>query len=374
MLDAPGQALKRELLEIFAAGADRPLPDDRFDAHATRIFAYQFEHNAPYAAYCRRRGVTPASVAGWRGIPAVPTVAFKEIVLLTGDASAAEAVFRTSGTTRGHERRGAHYLLDLELYERSLLPAFRAYVLPDGAQLPMLSLLPHADELPDSSLAYMLTVLVERLGAEGSDCFADAARGLDDGRLLESLHSYEANGRPVCLLGTSLSFLHLLDAIRGQDVKFRLAAGSRLMDTGGFKGAAREVEPSELRARYVEHLGIAPDHCINEYGMTELCSQLYESGLRSPGDATQGRKLAPPWLRTLAADPETLAPLTPGETGLLRHVDLANLSSVIAVQTEDVGYEVAGGCVLLGRAPGAAPRGCSIAADMLLEAAGHRTG
>ena len=59
-------------------------------------------------------------------------------------------------------------------------------------------------------------------------------------------------------------------------------------------------------------------------------------------------------------------PLPAGQTGYLRHVDLANRSSIIAIDTEDRGYAVEGGFVLLGRDETAPPRGCSLDAEDLL--------
>ena len=374
MLDAAGRALKSELLGIFARGVHEPLDDRSFDDLACRIFAYQFAHNVPYAAYCRRRNVLPDSVSGWRQIPAVPTIAFREVRLISGAAADVEAVFRTSGTTGGAERRGEHALLDASLYEGSLLPSFAAYVLPDGARLPVLSLVPPAAEAPDSSLAYMIDAVMRSYGAEGSSHFAHAASGLDAVRLIRTLRDAEAEARPVCLVGTSLAFVHLLDALRAARLHLKLPAGSRLMDTGGFKGARNDVEPEALRAAYEERLGVPPERCVNEYGMTELCSQMYDAALHGRAPLDPRRKHAPPWMRSLAADPETLQPLPPGETGILRHFDLANVFSVAAVQTEDLGSEAPGGCVLLGRAPGAAPRGCSIAADLMMTAGQHADG
>ena len=50
------------------------------------------------------------------------------------------------------------------------------------------------------------------------------------------------------------------------------------------------------------------------------------------------------------------------------HVDLANLNSVVAVQTEDMGVaHPGGGFTLLGRAPGAVLRGCSLTAEDLFD-------
>ena len=49
-----------------------------------------------------------------------------------------------------------------------------------------------------------------------------------------------------------------------------------------------------------------------------------------------------------------------GETGLIHVFDLANVYSVMAIQTEDLGIKRGDGFELVGRAMGAEPRGCSI--------------
>jgi hypothetical protein len=140
------------------------------------------------------------------------------------------------------------------------------------------------------------------------------------------------------------------------------------METGGFKGRARAVPRTELYGALSEALGIPEGRIVNEYGMTELLSQLYESHLRT-GDPASRRHVAPPWLGLQALDPETLVPREPGEPGLLSFFDLANVASVSAVLTEDVGRIHEDGTLALeGRSPGAEPRGCSLAMEDLLEA------
>lgn len=367
MLDPEGIAIRDTLIALFRGGAERPLEDDELDGHARRVFDYAFRHVPAYAGYCRARGVRDGTVAGWREIPAVPSAAFKELRLLAEGATA-EAVFRTSGTTRGPERRGEHHVADLSLYRASLRPTFRAFLLPDGAAPRFLSLVPPAAALPDSSLAFMIDDVLAEMGAPGSAAFADGS-GLDDGGLTRAAREAGAAGEPVLLLGTSAAFIHWLDALARDDRRLRLPAGSRLMDTGGFKGGGRSVAPAELRAAYADRLGLRPDACVNEYGMTEMLSQLYDTTLRegAPDDADPRPKAGPPWVRSVAVDPETLAPLPAGAAGLLRHVDLANLGSVPAIQTEDLGRVDERGRVRVeGRAAGAPPRGCSIAMDLLL--------
>lgn len=366
MLDPEGRTLRDRLLELFRRGADAPLPDAEFDAHARLLLDYAIRHVPAYAGYCRARGVEDGEVDGWRDVPAVPTAAFKELRLLA-DGAVAEAVFRTSGTTRGPERRGEHHVADLGLYRASLRPAFRAALLPDGAPLRFLSLMPPPSDLTDSSLAFMIGDVADAFGVSGSAAFA-GRDGLDRHGLEAAARAAIADGAPVLLLGTSAAFIHWLDALAADGERLRLPEGSRLMDTGGFKGKGRSVPAADLRAAYAERLGIPAGRCVNEYGMTEMLSQLYDTVLRDGAAGDDPRpKAPPPWVRSVAVDPDTLAPLGPGAAGILRHVDLANLGSIPAIQTEDLGRVGEDGRVIVeGRAAGAAPRGCSIAMDLLL--------
>ena len=346
--------LRAALLDVMRRGTRSVLSDTEFDFYALRVFAHQYEYNSPYRKYCDRRGRTPANVATWTDVPAVPTGAFKEVALVAGDPRDARLTFRTSGTTRGADKRGVHYILDPSVYEASLLPAFRAFVLADAERMRMLSLIAPADHAPDSSLSYMITVVMQQLGGPGSGFHANGD-GIDFGALNAAV---EQSAEPVCLLGTSLAYAHWMESLG--DKRFALPHGSRLMDTGGFKGESRTYTSDELRTRYESVLGIPRELCINEYGMTELCSQYYDS---------DGIKRGPPWVRARVVNPQDLRPVARGETGILQHFDLANLDSVSAIQTEDLARETAGGFILIGRAPGAVPRGCSIAMDMLLSSA-----
>lgn len=375
MRDVDGAELRADLAELFTAPFEGPHDDDAFNAIALRIFAWQYSRIPVYAAFCDRRDRAPARVQHWTQIPAVPTAAFKEVALVAGDAAAARAVFRTSGTTRGAEQRGTHYVLDTALYHESLVANFTACVLPDGASPLMVSLMPPATQLRDSSLAHMIDTLMQRLGATGSAHCAGVDNGIDHDRLETVLRNAENAGMAVCLLGTSFAYVHWLDHLQDAGVTFRLPPGSRLMDTGGYKGHGRQVAETELRGLYDQLLGIPDSHCVNEYGMTEMLSQFYDSSLRDAASGRTGsrRKLVPPWVRTRVVDPESLEPVAHGREGLLQHFDTANMNSLMAIQTEDVATADGDGFRLLGRAPGATPRGCSIAMDMLLDAAGERS-
>jgi hypothetical protein len=67
--------------------------------------------------------------------------------------------------------------------------------------------------------------------------------------------------------------------------------------------------------------------------MSELSSQAYDRKSGGSGDRIYH---LPPWARASVHSPETGAAVPEGETGLLRIVDLANVGSVTAIQTEDL--------------------------------------
>ena len=76
----------------------------------------------------------------------------------------------------------------------------------------------------------------------------------------------------------------------------------------------------------------------------------------------------PPWARVQIISPETGREVADGETGIIRVFDLANVFSVAAIQTEDLGIRRGNGFELIGRAQMAEPRGCSLMSHSALRA------
>jgi hypothetical protein len=70
--------------------------------------------------------------------------------------------------------------------------------------------------------------------------------------------------------------------------------------------------------------------------------------------------LFPSWARAKVISPETGHEVADGEKGLLRIFDLANVFSVMAIQTEDLVIRRGEHFELIGRAELAEPRGCSL--------------
>ena len=345
----------------------RPEPES-FERLALEVFRHQFEEIEPYRRYCEGRGVDPGAVRSVDEVPAVVNVAFKYVELAAeGAAGAAGApgamTFLTSGTTQGRERRGRHIVARPEIYRASAIAHLRTMLFTDARRMPILAMHPTAEVMPESSLSAMVTWCIDEFATR---TLAAASRDrVDVAAASAFLAECEARREPVCILGTTAAFVALFSRLHDAGVGLRLAAGSRMMDTGGVKGQAVPMQPAEAIARAGELLGIAPAMVINEYGMTELCSQLYDATAFncpsvSGADSGDRYKIAPPWMRVTARDPVTLRPLPDGETGLLTFFDLANVGSVSAVMTEDLGLVERGMVRVLGRTAGGEARGCAL--------------
>ena len=329
-----------------------------FERLALEVFAHQFECIPAYRRVCEQRGQTPTTVHDWRDIPPVPTLAFKHVEL---HCAPAERLFLTSGTSAGTEQRGRHMLPDLRLYRAAAVAGLRAFVFPDVDRLRIASLVPAASARPSSSLAQMIDWSIEDFGTADSVVCATAER-FDFAALADVLRQSERDGRPLCLMTTTGALIRFLDRSRDEAWAFRLPHGSRLMDTGGSKGAPRPLSRHGLLQAIWSCFAIPGYFVVNEYGMTELSSQYYDNVIRDryQGRVTHRAKAGPHWLRPRILDPASLREVAAGETGVLCHTDLANCGTAVAVLTEDLGRATADGFDLIGRVSGAEPRGCSL--------------
>jgi hypothetical protein len=329
------------LLSRAASCLGDNLTDEDFNALALDLHAFQRRWNRPYANWC---ATLPAPMA-WHEIPAVPQAMFKRFRLSCFPPKLTPVTFRTSGTTG--ETRGAHHFADTGLYETSILIAWLRLCRP---KLPALFLSQTPGEAPDSSLTFMFGVLAKH---------ATASATFDIHATAEQLDRISSAG-PCAIFGTALAFLSLFERLG--DRRLRLPPGSFAMETGGYKGSGRDIPKTRLYAMFDEFLGLPPDAVWNEYGMTELSSQAYTRGIGAP-------HCTPPCMRAVVMDPGTGNEVAVGDAGVLRLFDLANVGSVLAIQTADIAVRRREGFELLGRDPAAIPRGCSRRADELLRGA-----
>ncbi len=363
-------------------GAQFRYAENEFNQFALLLFALQFAHNAPYRQFCQSRQATPETIRHWSKIPAMPAAGFKELELTSLVAEQRNQVFYSSCTTGQMPSRHFHDAESLALYEASLLPWFEAHLIatrqpqvPNARSLPGICpsfsakemdcvfLTPSPADAPHSSLAHMFGTIRSRFGWHeavfGGQVGADGVWLLDLEKVFRTLTGAIAANRPVMLLGTAFNFVHLLDHLAQTNRRLRLPAGSCVLETGGYKGRSRTLPKSELHALISDQLAIPSTHIVCEYGMSELSSQAYDIAVGNPQNCERVFRF-PPWAWAQIISPETGREVAEGETGLIRIFDLANVRSVMAIQTEDLGVRRGNGFELLGRAEMAEPRGCSL--------------
>ena len=380
----------------------------------------------------------------------MPTAAFKEMEVTSLPESERRTVFHSSGTTKQKPSRHFHHAESLANYETSLLPWFARHLLPEqfltltlspsererknkpgrgdnfeptvrgetvqgdslspsdgervrvrvardfGIRIPatFIFLTPSPSLAPHSSLVHMFETVRREFGS-GDSRFtggvdAKGAWTLDLKKLLLVLRRATDADGPVIILGTAFNFARLLDHLAEANVSFHFPVGTRLLETGGYKGRSRAIPKHELYSLMTKHLGIPRSHIVSEYGMSELSSQGYDQAVPSFGfrgtnshSETLGAHTTeiadsqspianrqspmgprafhfPPWARAQIVSPETGREVREGETGLIRVFDLANVWSVMAIQTEDLGVRRGHGFELIGRAAQAVARGCSL--------------
>ena len=336
--------------------------DETFNALALKLFEYQFALNAPLRDFAKMRSKTPRTVTSWTDIPAIPITALKKCLLSCVTPNTSGRSFMTSGTTQSG-LRGQSYHPTLEVYDASMRCNFSSRVMQENARLQMGIIFPSSEALPNSSLAHYLQLAMTHFGTPESRGFI-TSDGIEFETLYAALRRAEKMGEPYALLGASFSLVHVMDDMKRRGLKFTLPQGSRILDTGGFKGQSRDLSLDAFYDGLSIAFGIPKSQCINMYGMTELSTQFYDCG----NAVSPSEKSGPHWIRTRVVNPLTGEVVKKGDVGVLAHTDLAHFNVAVSILTEDAGIETDDGFVLLGRAAGSDAQGCSLAVDEFLKA------
>ncbi|MEO7331040.1 MAG: acyl-protein synthetase, partial [Minicystis sp.] len=258
--------------QAFIGASLAGAPTEPFDALALSIARFQHDRVPALARLARARAVDLARAHEASSIPAVPCDVFR-LARIAAHAPAEDTlIFRTSGSTQGLDARGEHALRRTDTYARAALAWGKRLLFPDHARMRALILASLPSEQPDSSLGFMLDLFARTLGGPFSFHVREGA--LDAAAVAREANEARKSGEAAIVLATSFALVHLLEASAGLDL--RLPAGSRVMQTGGFKGRSREVAPDDLRREVSALFAVPETHVVSEYGMTELSSQLYE--------------------------------------------------------------------------------------------------
>jgi hypothetical protein len=354
--DAERRRLTEEVLGFIEAGVDAEVPE--FEGRCLRMFALQYETNRIFREFCDAKKVRPGDVQRWQDVPMVYNDVFKTHLVASFPLEKAVMACLTGGTTSLTQR--GRIFRD-EDGQRLVFAANRrmtgSYLFPDfaeGKRCRILILAPSPELAPSMGMAIGMDQTRRHFGTPDS-MFLLGKSGIDVTNLLKALRESEASGVPVALIGATSAYVYFFQACRRKKMRFRLPPGSRICDGGGYRGRFGVVTRDDYYAMVEEILGVPGSHCVNVLGEAETATNLFDDALRRKVQGLPPRQRTrpvPPWSRVLAMSIDGLRPLPDGEVGLLAHWDLANVPTVLAVITDNLGYTTDGGrgCEMVGRA------------------------
>ena len=351
------EELDREILAFIEKGVDYS-DEEWFNELALKQFLYQWSENDFYRNFCESQGITPEKVTHWLEIPAVPTEAFKKTIIASFPLSEAELSLLTSGTT-SPETRGRIYRdkSSLEIIKKCNYMLSKEFLFPDVDRMRLLLLVPPPEVAPGMPMAYGLELAKREFGTPQSAYYI-TPNGMATDELVAALLEVEEKSEPVCLIGATSGFVYFFNICREKGLKFKLPPGSRVCDGGGYQGTFGECSREQYYALVEEFLGVPWHFCVNALGMGESGTNYFDNVLRDyyRGKPVRERyKVDLPWTRTIVVGVRTGKRLPKGELGLIRHYDLTNRATVLAVQTDNIGYETDGGFEILGRSASLIP-------------------
>lgn len=316
-----------------------------FEEKTLRVFRFQRKHNPVYKRFCDALGIQ--KVQSISEIPLLPIQAFKDTEVLATPENSKFNIqnleFQSSGTSG--MSRSRHIVPAPEIYRRSIIEGMQHFY--DLDEFVIWAYTPGYNENPNSSLVWMLNMLIER-EESGLSRFLELNEPLN----VEQIEKVKQTGKKLMLFGAAFGLLDLVEM-----KKVQLPADSMVMETGGMKTHRREMSREEMHRILADGLGLSMSRIHSEYGMTELLSQAY-----NPGGYWFGTV---PWMEVSIRNAKNpMEEVRTGEEGLIGVIDLANLYSCPFILTGDKGIQVGGGKFqVLGRWNPQNLRGCNFLID-----------
>lgn len=348
--------LTEDVLRFIEAGVDVDIPD--FNDYCMRMFAMHYESNKIFREFCDAKKVKPGDISRWEDVPMVYNDMFKTHLVASFPLEESVMSCLTGGTTSLTQR--GRIFRD-EDGKRLVFTANRtmtgAYLFPDfeeGKRCRILILAPSPQLAPSMGMAIGMEQTRIAFGTPDS-MFLLGKSGIHISELLKALRESESSGVPVALIGATSAYVYFFQACRRKKMKFCLPPGSRICDGGGYRGRFGPVSREDYYGMVQEILGIPETHCVNVLGEAETATNLFDDALRRHVKGLPKRsrtRPVPPWSRVRAMSIDDLSPLPDGEVGLFAHWDLANVPTVLAVITDNLGYTTddGRGCEMVGRA------------------------
>lgn len=350
--------ITEEVLAMIAAGVDAELTNEQFNDYSLQLFKLHYETNKIFREFCEIKKVKPDDISRWQDIPMVYNDVFKTHLVASFPLEQSVMACLTGGTTsltqrgrifRDEDGKKLVFAANKKMTESYLFPDFE-----EGKRCRILILAPSPQLAPSMGMAIGMDQTRTHFGTEDS-LFLLGKSGIDVKNLLKALRESEASGVPVALIGATAAYVYFFQSCRRKKMKFKLPAGSRICDGGGYRGRFGVVTRDDYYNMVKEILDIPETHCVNVLGEAETATNLFDDAFRRHVKGLPPRKRTrpvPPWSRVIAMNIDDLSPLPDGEVGLLAHWDLANVPTVLAVITDNLGYTTDNGtgCEMVGRA------------------------
>jgi hypothetical protein len=310
---------------------------ENFDQIALELFHFQAINNPVYAQYISALKLNSSNIKRIKDIPFLPISFFKSQTIKTSTWQE-EAVFHSSGTTS--ETTSKHFVRHLDDYLLNTVSCFEQFY-GSVSQFSFFALLPSYLERKDSSLVLMLDYFI-RNSHSGLGGFY--LHNTDE--MLGQLQHAQELGNKIVLWGVTFALLDLAEKAQID------LSDCIIMETGGMKGKRKEITREEVHHKLSDAFHVNQIH--SEYGMTELMSQAYGK--------QKGHFYCPNTMKVLIRDiNDPFSQLSPGKTGGINIIDLANVHSCAFIETEDLGkLDEAGFFEVLGRFDQSDLRGCNL--------------
>ena len=308
-----------------------------FERYAIQLFQYQSTQVPVYQEYLQHLKIDANKINQIQSIPFLPISFFKTHTVFSAGIKPI-LTFESSGTTGTNTSR--HLIGSDWIYKKSILEGFEKFY-GSPKNWSFLALLPSYLERSNSSLVYMLKVLMEASGHSQNGFYLNNQQ-----ELANALKENERLGQKTWLIGVTYALLAFAELFP-MPLK-----NSVVLETGGMKGRRKELTRQAVHGYLKEAFGVASIH--SEYGMTELLSQAYA--------AKDGIFKTPPWMKVFGRDLyNPLQLVNVGESCCLNIIDLSNQESCAFIATDDLGVIYEDGTFIVnGRVDNSDIRGCSL--------------
>ncbi|MEN3046603.1 MAG: hypothetical protein ABDH49_06450 [Candidatus Hydrothermales bacterium] len=317
------------------------------------VFKFQYENNEIYRNFCNSVGKDKEKVKSLYDIPLLPVRYFK-LYEIKSCGYKPKLIFFSSGTSENLKSKSFYY--DIEFLNKSILTSFEYFLLPDNPKANFYIFFEPFEIRRNSSLSYMLSLVAKNFS---KDYFFIYSRKNYE----ETFKKLSGEKHKVLILGTTISIYDFIIFLKEKNKRLRLAEGSRIMDTGGWKTKRVHLNENSLLKIYSDYFGISKHFVVNEYGMCELASQFYDINLRKflLENKKIRYKFSLPFLRFKLINEENRS----DKLGLIGIYDLFNIETCSFLLTPDMAVKKSKGFKIIERVDDEL-RGCSLIGEEIL--------